>query len=110
MREVDLSDRTVAQRWRAIKRSFREDVIPWICSMLKSLPECCLELEEELEIGLRAAPHARTADRTGYRNGASTHDLTTELGLLRRLQVPRARQAGFQPHGFARYRRRQPGV
>lgn len=108
MREVDFSDRTVAQRWRAIKPSFREDVIPWTRSMLKSLLERCLE--EELEVYLRAAPHERTADREGYRNGAYTRDLTTELGLLRRLQVPRARQAGFQPQVFARYQRRQPQV
>lgn len=101
MREVDFSDRTVAQCWRAIKLSFREDVIPWTLSMLKSLLERCLEEE----IYLRAAPHERSADREGYRNGTYTRDLTTELGLLRRLQVPRGRQAGFQPQVFARYQR-----
>ncbi len=108
MREVDFSEGTVARRWREIKPNLREDVIPWTRNMLKSLLERCLE--EELEVYLRAAPHERTADRRDHRNGAYARDLTTELGWLPALQVPRARKAGFQPQVFARYQRRQPGV
>lgn len=108
MREVDFSDRTVAQRWRAIKPNLREDLIPWTRNMLKHLLETCLQ--EEIECYLRASRHERTARREDYRNGAYTRDLTTELGLLRDLQVPRARTAGFQPQVFLRYQRRQPGV
>lgn len=108
MREVDFSNRTVAQRWRAIKPSFREDIIPWTRSLLKRLLES--SLDEELETYLRAAPHERTADRAGYRNGAYARDLTTELGLLRAVRVPRTRTAGFQPQVFERYQRRQPQV
>src|SRR5574337_1208505 len=108
MREVDFSDRTVAQRWRAIKPSLREDLIPWTRHLLKRLLES--SLDEELEAHLGAAWHARHPERQGYRNGAYTRDLTTELGLLRALQVPRARTAGFQPQVFLRYQRRQPQV
>lgn len=108
MREVDFSDRTVAQRWRAIKPSVREDLIPWTRHLLKRLLES--SLDEELEAHLGAAWHARHPERQGYRNGAYTRDLTTELGLLRALQVPRARTAGFQPQVFLRYQRRQPQV
>lgn len=108
MREVDFSERTVAQRWREIKPNFREDLIPWTRHLLKSLLHTCLQ--EEMDCYLRAAPHERTAERRDHRNGASPRDLTTELGLLRGLRVPRARTAGFQPQVFARYERRQPGV
>ena len=108
MREVDFSDRTVTQRWRQIKPNLREDLIPWTRNLLKRLLET--SLEEELEVYLRAAPHERTEVRRGHRNGAYTRDLTTELGSLRDLQVPRARTAGFQPQVFGRYARRQPGV
>jgi transposase-like protein len=108
MREVDFSDRTVAQRWRQIKPNLREDLIPWTRDLLKRLLET--SLEEELEVYLRAAPHERTETRRGHRNGAYRRDLTTELGLLRDLQVPRARTAGYQPQSFGRYERRQPGV
>lgn len=108
MREVDFSDRTVARRWREIKPNLREDLIPWTRHLLKRLLESCLE--EELETYLRAAPHERTAARHEYRNGAYARDLTTELGRLQALRVPRARTAGFQPQIFGRYERRQPGV
>jgi transposase-like protein len=108
MREVDFSDRTVARRWREIKPHLREDLVPWTRNMLKHLLETCLE--EEIECYLRASRHERTTDRHDYRNGAYTRDLTTELGLLRDLTVPRARTAGFRPQVFARYQRRQPGV
>ncbi len=107
MREVDFSEGTAARRWREIKPNFREDVIPWTRDMLKSLLERCLE--EELEVYLRAAPHERTADWRDHRNGAYSRDLTTELGRPPALQVPRAREAGFQPQVFARYQRRCGG-
>lgn len=108
MREVDCSDRTVAQRWREIKPSFREDIVPWTRHLLKRLLES--SLDEELETYLGAAWHARCPERQGHRNGAYARDLTTELGLLRGLRVPRARTAGFQPQVFVRYQRRQPQV
>ena len=108
MREVDFSERTVAQRWREIKPTLREDLIPWTRNLLRHLLETCLD--EEMECYLRAARHERTADRRDHRNGVYPRDLTTELGLLRGLQVPRARRTGFQPQVFARYQRRQPGV
>lgn len=108
MREVDFSDRTVAQRWREIKPSLREDLMPWTRHLLKRRLES--SLDEELESYLQAAWHQRRPERQDYRNGAYTRDLTTELGLLRALRVPRARTAGFQPQVFERYQRRQPQV
>ena len=108
MQEVEFPEATLARRWREIKSHLREDLILWTRALLKRLLET--SLEEELEVYLRAAPHERTAERHGYRNGSYPRDLTTELGPLRALQVPRARTPGFQPQVFARCRRRQPGV
>jgi transposase-like protein len=86
----------------------REDLVPWTRHLLKRLLE--RSLDEELETYLRAAWHQRSPERQDSRNGAYTRDLTTELGLLRALRVPRARTAGFQPQVFQRYQRRQPQV
>jgi transposase-like protein len=108
MREVDFSERTIAQRWRQVKGVFREDLTVWTRHLLRRLLEGCFE--EELEVYLRAAPHARTAIRRDYRNGSYTRDLGTEVGLLQGLRVPRARQGGFQPQVLVRYERRRPAV
>jgi putative transposase len=109
MREVlDFSERTVRRRWRAVKSALREDLTVWTRHYLKRLLEHTLE--EEREVYLRAARHERTADRQDYRNGYYTRDLSTELGLLRELRVPRTRTAGFLPQVLDRYQRRRPAV
>lgn len=108
MREVDFSERTIVQRWRQVKGFFREDLTVWTRHLLKRLLEGCLE--EELEVYLRAAPHARTPLRRDYRNGSYTRDLGTEVGLVRDLRVPRARGSAFQPQSLVRYERRRPAV
>lgn len=108
MREVDFSERTIAERWRQVKGVFREDLTVWTCHLLKRLLEGCLE--EELEVYLRAAPHARTPTRRDYRNGTYPRDLSTEVGLVQDLRVPRARGSGFQPQSLIRYARRRPAV
>jgi transposase-like protein len=108
MREVDFSERTIAQRWRQVKGVFREDLSVWTRHLLRRLLEGCLE--EELEVYLRAARHARTPTRRDYRNGSYPRDLGTEVGLLQRVRVPRARGAGFHPQVLVRYERRRPAV
>ncbi len=108
MREVDFSEQTIAQRWRQVKGAFREDLTVWTRHLLKRLLQGCLE--EELEVYLRAGPHARTPTRRDYRNGSYTRDLSTEVGLLQALRVPRARGGGFQPQTLVRYERRRPAV
>jgi transposase-like protein len=76
MRELDFSERTIAQRWRQVKGIFREDLTVWTRHLLKRLLEGCLE--EELEVYLRAAPHVRTPLRRDYRNGSYLRDLGTD--------------------------------
>jgi transposase-like protein len=63
-------------------------------------------LEAEIEAFIGAAPYQRTAQRRAYRNGSYQRSLTTSVGQIDDLEVPRTRQ-GFQTQLFERYQRRQ---
>jgi transposase-like protein len=63
-------------------------------------------LEAEMEAFIGAAPYQRTAQRRAYRNGSYQRRLTTSVGQIDDLEVPRTRQ-GFQTQLFERYQRRQ---
>jgi transposase-like protein len=63
-------------------------------------------LEAELEAFIGAAPYQRTAQRRAYRNGSYQRSLTTSVGQIEDLEVPRTR-GGFQTQLFERYQRRQ---
>jgi transposase-like protein len=71
-----------------------------------------LERSMETELGQRlgAERYVRSMARSDWRNGYRKRDLTTELGLLRGIRVPRSRQGGYAPSVFGRYSRRQPLV
>jgi putative transposase len=53
---------------------------------------------------VRAAPHERTPERQGYRNGQRKRSLQTRVGTLS-LSVPRLRGGEFSPELFERYQR-----
>lgn len=63
-------------------------------------------LEQEFTHFVGAAPHERSATRTGWRNGARRRRFTTRVGTLE-LRVPRDRAGQFQPSLFARYQRNE---
>jgi putative transposase len=63
-------------------------------------------LEAEMEAFIGASPYQRTAQRRAYRNGSYQRSLTTSVGQIDDLDVPRTRQ-GFQTQLFERYQRRQ---
>jgi transposase-like protein len=63
-------------------------------------------LEAEMEAFIGAAPYQRTAQRRAYRNGSYQRRLTTSVGQIDDLEVPRTRE-GFQTQLFERYQRRQ---
>jgi transposase-like protein len=63
-------------------------------------------LEAEMEAFIGAAPYQRTAQRRAYRNGSYQRSLTTSVGQIDDLEVPRTRE-GFQTQLFERYQRRQ---
>ncbi|MDD5707973.1 MAG: IS256 family transposase [Kiritimatiellae bacterium] len=69
-------------------------------------------LEEELGAALGCERHERTEERRGYRNGAHTRRITTEVGAMT-MRVPRGRlqradgtTAEFESHVLPRYARR----
>lgn len=63
-------------------------------------------LEAEIEVFIGASPYQRTGQRRAYRNGAYQRSLTTSMGQIDDLAVPRTRE-GFQTQLFERYQRRQ---
>jgi transposase-like protein len=63
-------------------------------------------LEAEMEAFIGAAPYQRTSQRRAYRNGSYQRSLTTSVGQIDDLEVPRTR-VGFQTQLFERYQRRQ---
>ena len=67
-------------------------------------------LETEITVRLGARRYVRDEARRDWRNGYRERDLTTELGLLQGLQVPRSRKGTYQPQILARYRRRDEAV
>lgn len=62
-------------------------------------------MEEELTEQLQAQHRERTEARRGERNGHYTRGLTTEVGHIEQLRVPRAREEQFLTEVFERYRR-----
>jgi len=63
-------------------------------------------LEEEVEALVGARRYARSPQRRDRRNGYYTRDLSTTVGEIEDLPVPRTRQ-GFRSQLFERYQRRQ---
>lgn len=67
-------------------------------------------LEEEMTALLRAGRFRRVDDRQGYRNGFYARDLTTQIGIVTGIRVPRARTVTVERSVFRRYQRRQATV
>jgi putative transposase len=62
-------------------------------------------LEEEMTEHIGAAPHQRSLNRQGQRNGSYERDLITGVGALQQLRIPRDRNGTFQTELFEQYRR-----
>ncbi len=87
---------------------FEQDFAEMVRSQLKRLLEQALVAEQDRYLQLDYYEHAPTA-RLDYRNGFYFRDLTTQLGRLARLRVPRTRR-GFRSQFLPRYQRRQQAV
>ena len=66
-------------------------------------------LQVQVAEHLGAAPHQRSEERTGYRNGSRERELTTRIGTLT-LKVPRVRDGSFAPELFERYQRSEQAL
>lgn len=66
-------------------------------------------MKVESEEQLRATKHERTEERTDYRNGTRSRDLTTRIGTIT-LQVPRHRNEPFHSMVFENYKRSEASL
>jgi putative transposase len=66
-------------------------------------------LEAEMTEHLGAAPHERTAERRGHRNGYKPRTLRTRVGTLD-LLVPQDREGTFSTRLFTRYQRNEKAL
>ncbi len=109
MRELEvLSNGHLKLEEEERKAFFEEELDEQVRSGVKRLLEEALESErtERLAVGR----YVRDVEmRRDYRNGYYRRDLGTRLGLLRGLQVPRARR-GYRSALLPRYQRRQEPV
>ena len=105
--QVDF-ERNVAFWWRQVKDDFWGDVKQETLKLVKLLLE--ESMKEELVVYTQAEWHQRTGQRCSYRNGFYTRALSTELGCLTELRVPRSREGRFRPAVLPAYQRRQPAV
>lgn len=86
-----------------IEETVQQDLETRVREGVKALFEQILE--EEMTQHLGAAPHQRSPQRRGQRNGEYERDLVTGVGTLQQLSVPRDREGTFQTELFERYRR-----
>jgi len=110
-RLIALDEVTPADLWREVPESEDEfwcDARERQRRLLKVLLEGALE--EELTQVLGAGRFRRTDNRQGYRNGFYARDLTTQIGIVTGIRVPRARTVTIERSVFRRYQRRQAMV
>lgn len=109
MRELEVLDEGhLKLSWRERKEFFEEELGEQVRGQVKRLLEEALEAErtDRMAVGR----YVRDGEsRRDYRNGYYGRDLGTQIGLLRRLRVPRSR-GGYRSELLPRYQRRQESV
>jgi putative transposase len=105
--QVDF-EKNIASWWREVKDDFWGDVKRETLKLVKQLME--VSMHEELVVYTQAEWHERTGQTRPYRNGFYTRALSTELGLIPELRIPRTRDGHFHPAVLPRYQRRQAAV
>lgn len=106
----DLTETTLPDLWREVKN--QDDWWHHISSHTLRFVKVLLEssLEGELVEQLLAGRYRRTEFRRGYRNGSYTRSLSTPVGFIPDLRVPRVRQGGLSSQVVERYQRRTAEV
>jgi putative transposase len=109
MRELEvLNDGHLKLDFSSLEEFFERDLGEMARSQLKLLLEQALEAERDRYLQRDWYEHA-LQPRVDYRNGVYFRDLTTKLGMLARLRVPRTRH-GFRSQFLPRYQRREKAV
>ncbi len=101
-------EKNIAGWWKEVKDDFWGDVTQETLKLVKLLLEA--SMQEELVVYTQAEWHERTGQARPYRNGCYTRTLSTALGCLPDLRVPRSRDGRFHPAVLPRYQRRQEAV
>ena len=101
-------EKNIASWWREVKDDFWGEVKQETLKLVKRLMD--VSMHEELVVYTQAQWHERTGQSRPYRNGCYTRALSTELGLIPDLRIPRTRDGGFHPTVLPRYQRRQAAV
>ena len=101
-------EKNIAGWWREVKDDFWGDVKQETLKLVKLLLE--ESMKEELVVYTQAQWHERTGQRVSVRNGFYPRTLSTELGCLDEVRVPRSRDGRFRTAVLPRYQRRQPAV
>ena len=101
-------EKNIASWWREVKDDFWGDVKQETLKLVKTLMEA--SMHDELVCYTQAEWHERTGQARPYRNGSYPRALSTELGVIPELRVPRSRDGGFHPTVLPRYQRRQAAV
>lgn len=109
MRELEVLDSGhLKLEWAERKAFFEEELGEQVRSSVKRMLEQALEAERTARLAV--GRYVRDVEtRRDYRNGYYHRDLGTQLGLLRRLRVPRMRRGGGSEL-LPRYQRRQEAV
>ena len=109
MRELEvLSNGHLKLDFAEWKEFFDQELGEWVRSQVKRMIEQALEAERDYHLQLGYYEHSPEF-RMDYRNGYRLRDLATQLGLLRRLRVPRTRRR-YRSQFLPRYKRAQPAV
>lgn len=90
------------------KEFFEQELTDMVRTQLRHFMEQALLAERDRHLQLGYYEHAPLS-RSDYRNGFYFRDLTTQLGRLCRLRIPRTRK-GFRSQILPHYQRRQPAV
>jgi transposase-like protein len=102
MRELDFSEHNLAVDLLEVKKMYREDFNRGCRYLIKQAFEGIMDCE--INDYLRAEPYERCESRRSQRNGYRERSLVTNVGVLE-LEVPRARDSGYAPEVFDRYKR-----
>lgn len=108
VQELDLTDKTLNERWEAVQEDFWGDLKAQTLRALQRLLETTMDIELQDLIGARRWAH--TLHRTNYRNGRYYRTLLTSLGWMGKLRVPRLRSGRVVWSSLRAYQRRTPDV
>ena len=101
-------EKNITAWWREVKDDFWGDVKQETLKLVKTLMEA--SMHDELVCYTQAEWYERTGHTRPYRNGSYIRALSTELGAMPDLHVPRSRDGQFHPTVLPRYQRRQAAV